>query len=73
LIDKATRATDEDERRTLYHEIQQQVARQVPYISLWYKTNVVVAQPGIAGVTLSPNADFGLLRDVTRGPQEAQR
>jgi peptide/nickel transport system substrate-binding protein len=73
LIDRATRSTDEDERRALYREVQQRVARQVPYVSLWYKTNVVVAQPDIAGVTLSPNADFGLLRDVTRGAQEAKR
>ncbi len=36
----------------------------VPYISLWYKTNVAVAQPDLHGVHLSPIADFTFLKDV---------
>jgi hypothetical protein len=38
----------------------------VPYISLWYKTNVAVAQPDLRGVRLSPIADFTFLKDVIR-------
>jgi hypothetical protein len=41
----------------------------VPYISLWYKTNVAVFQPHITGVRLSPIADFTFLKDVARSPQ----
>ena len=38
----------------------------MPYISLWYKTNVAVFQPDIHGVRLSPIADFTFLKDLSR-------
>ena len=44
------------------------IAEDVPYISLWYKTNVAVFQPDIQGVRLSPIADFTFLKDVYRQP-----
>jgi hypothetical protein len=42
------------------------IARDVPVVSLWYKTNVAVLQPDIHGVRLSPIADFAFLKDVFR-------
>ena len=66
LIDAASAATADDDRRRLYGEVQQTVARDVPYIPLWYKTNIAVFQPGIHGVRLSPIADFTFLKDVYR-------
>lgn len=45
------------------------VASDVPYIPLWYKTNVAVFQPGIHGVRLSPIADFTFLKNVYRDAQ----
>jgi len=64
LIDAATVSTDEAERRRLYAEAQRLVARDVPYISLWYKTNVAVAQPDLEGIRLGPSSDFRFLREV---------
>lgn len=66
LIDAATVSTDEAARRRLFGEVQRIVALEVPYISLWYKTNVVVAQRSLAGITLRPTADFSFLRHVRR-------
>ena len=66
LLDRATRSTDDAERERLYAEVQRIVARDAPYIGLWYKTNVVVYQPGLQGVTLSPIADYTFLRHVHR-------
>jgi len=66
LIERASAAADDQERRALYGEIQQAVARDAPYIPLWTKTNVAVFQPGIEGVRLSPIADFTFLKDVYR-------
>lgn len=66
LIDKASAAVDEAQRRALYGEVQRAVARAAPYIPLWYKTNVAVFQPGIHGVRLSPIADFTFLKNVSR-------
>lgn len=66
LIDAATRAVDDEQRRVLYARAQRLIAEDTPYISLWYKTNVAVFQPDIRGVRLSPIADFTFLKDVRR-------
>ena len=66
LIDAAGAALDEQERGRLYQEAQRVIAADAPYISLWYKTNVAIAQPDLDGVTLSPIADFAFLKDVSR-------
>ena len=66
LLDEATTSTDEAQRRTLFNQAQRLIAEQAPYISLWCKTNVVVAQRDLAGIHLLPTVDFAFLRDVTR-------
>jgi peptide/nickel transport system substrate-binding protein len=66
LLDRATRSTDDAERKQLYGDVQRIVARDAPYIGLWYKTNVVVHQTSLEGVTLSPIADYTFLRHVHR-------
>lgn len=66
LLDLATRSTDQAKRKVLYTEVQRIVAREAPYIGLWYKTNAVVYQRSLKGVTLSPNADYSFLRLVSR-------
>jgi peptide/nickel transport system substrate-binding protein len=66
LIESASAAVADGERRKLYAEAQQRIAEDVPYIALWYKTNVAIFQPDIHGVTLSPIADFTFLRNVYR-------
>src|SRR5262249_38909941 len=43
LLDEAAAATDVPSRRLLYGRVQELLAEQVPYISLWYKTNVAIA------------------------------
>jgi peptide/nickel transport system substrate-binding protein len=66
LINQATGSLDEAERRTLYGQVQQIVADDVAYVSLWAKTNVAVARANLSGITLSPIAEFTFLRDVRR-------
>ena len=66
LIDRATRSTDDMERRALYGDVQKLVAEEAPYVSLWYKTNVVVAQSNLQGIDIGPAADFRFLRHVRR-------
>ncbi len=68
LIDQAALPASDEARRALYVRAQQLIAEDVPYIPLWYRTNVAVCQPGIEGVTLSPIADFAFLKDVYRKP-----
>jgi peptide/nickel transport system substrate-binding protein len=73
LIDEATVSTDADERRRLYAEAQRLIAEDTPYISLWYKTNVAVAQNDLEGLHLLPAADFAFLRNVRRVPRQAHQ
>lgn len=64
LIDAATESLSESERGRLYAEVQEIIARDAPYISLWYKTNVAVAQSHLTGIQLSPTAEFTFLQFV---------
>lgn len=74
LIEAASAATDEDARGRMYRQAQRVIAGDVPYVSLWSRTNVAIFQPDIHGVTLSPIADYGFLRHVFREPAaSAQR
>jgi peptide/nickel transport system substrate-binding protein len=66
LIDEATLATDDAVRAARYREAQRLVAEDAPYISLWYKTNVAVAQHDLTGIQLSALGDFTFLKNVTR-------
>lgn len=66
LIERASRSLDEAERQALYAQVQQRVADDAPYLSLWARTNVAVAQRDLEGVALSPTADFQFLRHVHR-------
>lgn len=64
LIDAATGTLAEADRGALYGQVQEIIANDAPYISLWYKTNVVVAQSHLTGITLSPTAEFTFLQFV---------
>ena len=67
LIDLATTALTDHDRRKYYSEVQKLVAEDVPYVSLWYKTNIAVTRPNISGLRLSAQADFLALKDVKKG------
>ena len=54
-----------------FRHVQRIVAQDLPYISLWYKTNFAVAQRTLTGVHLTPLADLDFLRDVARVPASA--
>ena len=73
LIDRATLALDERERRELYGRVQQLVADDAPYLSLWARTNVAVAQADLEGIALTPTAEFTFLRHVRRAASQESR
>jgi peptide/nickel transport system substrate-binding protein len=66
LIDRATQSTDDDERERAYREAQKLIAEDAPYIPLWNRTNVIVAQPSLDGLHLNAIGDFQALRNVRR-------
>jgi peptide/nickel transport system substrate-binding protein len=66
LIDRATYATSEESRGTYYREAQKLIAEDAPYIPIWNRTNVIVAQRSLEGLRLTPTGDFQALRHVRR-------
>ena len=71
LLDEASASADDPRRLALFQQVQRIVAQDLPYISLWYKTNFAVAQRTLTGVHIPPLADLDFLRDVARVPARA--
>jgi peptide/nickel transport system substrate-binding protein len=69
LLDEAAASTDETRRLELFRQVQHLLIRDLPYISLWNKTNFVIAQPSLDGVRASTLGDFTFLKDVARIPR----
>jgi peptide/nickel transport system substrate-binding protein len=66
LLDLATMARDEAERKRYYGEAQRIIAEEAPYIPIWNRVNVMVAQRNLDGLHMNPTADFTTLKDVKR-------
>jgi peptide/nickel transport system substrate-binding protein len=66
LLDQATQSTDEAERARASRAAQKLVAVDAPYIPIWNRTNVIVAQPSLEGLHLNATGDFQDLRNVER-------
>src|SRR5207244_3169542 len=58
LLDEASASADHAHRLALYQEVQRLAAIDVPYISLWNKTNVIVAQRSLTGVDADSLGDL---------------
>ncbi len=69
LLDLATSATTIEERQAYYGRAQQIIAEDLPYVSLWNRTNVAVASRRLSNVRLGPLAGFLALKDVRKGPR----
>ena len=65
LIDFARREVDTEKRKQAYQRIQQIVAEELPYISLFYVDNVAVYNKRIAGMKLYPAGEYEFLTDVS--------
>jgi peptide/nickel transport system substrate-binding protein len=66
LLDEATASTDEARRLELFQQVQRLLYVDVPYISLWNKTNFVIGQESLAGLRVSTLGDLMFLKDVGR-------
>jgi peptide/nickel transport system substrate-binding protein len=66
LLDEAGASEDEARRKQLYGEVQQILATDVPYLSLWHIRNFAVAQRSLTGISLTPIGDFLFLKNVAR-------
>ncbi len=65
LIQMAQVEPDRELRKKYYDEIQETVAQDLPYVSLWYIHNVCVFNRRVQNIHLVPSGDFDFLKDVT--------
>ena len=62
LIDKARREIDPNVRKPLYAEVQRILAKDMPYIDLWYLDNVLVHTRRVRNLKLNPAGNYDFLR-----------
>ena len=70
LLDEASASGDDQRRLALFQQVQRIVALDLPYISLWYKTNFAVAQRTLTGMHMTPLGDFDFLKRRGADPGE---
>lgn len=71
LIDMASVAIGEEERKRYYTAAQRIIAEDAAYIPIWNRVNVLVAQPDLTGLHITATAEFSTLKDVKRVPDAA--
>jgi peptide/nickel transport system substrate-binding protein len=64
LIDTARREIDQQKRKQIYARLQLLLARDLPYIDLWYLDNVVVHSKRVSNVEISPPGNYDFLTTV---------
>jgi peptide/nickel transport system substrate-binding protein len=67
LLDLASAASDEAQRKLYFGEAQKIIAEDSPYIALWNRTNVAIAQPDVRGLRMNVTGNFEALRNASKG------
>jgi peptide/nickel transport system substrate-binding protein len=62
LIREGRRELDQNKRKQIYAELQQTLAKDLPYINLWYLDNVLVARKRVKNITIDPAGSYDFLR-----------
>jgi peptide/nickel transport system substrate-binding protein len=68
LLDRGREEMSVDKRRLIYGEVQRILARDLPYIPLWWWRNVAVMQPTLRGFELYPDGNLISLRRISFAP-----
>lgn len=69
LIEKAESLEDLDAQARVYHELQQHLHENLPYVPLWYEDNLLAKRPGIIGYPLPADGNYDGLMTVERKTQ----
>lgn len=64
LIQQGRRTVDQAQRREIYAQVQEVLARELPYISLWYLDNVVVHSKRVTHLEISPSGNYDFLNTL---------
>jgi peptide/nickel transport system substrate-binding protein len=66
LIEQAEGLSDLQAQAAIYHELQEYLHEQLPYIPLWYEDNILVRRKGINGYTLASDGNYDGLINVKK-------
>jgi peptide/nickel transport system substrate-binding protein len=61
LLEEGHRTVDQERRKQIYAKVQSILARDLPYIDLWYMDNVIVHSTRVQDLHLGPSADYNFL------------
>jgi peptide/nickel transport system substrate-binding protein len=64
LVEQGRRTLDQQERKRIYAKVQHILARDLPYINLWYMDNVLVHSSHMRDVQLGVSADYQFLNSA---------
>jgi peptide/nickel transport system substrate-binding protein len=65
LIEAGRTTLDQEKRRQIYAKVQQILARDLPYINLWFFDNVVVHSKRVKDLELNPPGNYDFLANVS--------
>ena len=68
LIEESHATLDPQQRKTLFDQVQQIVAEDLPYINLWYYDNIIVHTRRVRGIELNPSGNYDFLRTAQLAP-----
>jgi len=64
LIEAGRGTIDQEKRKQIYAQVQQILARDLPYINLWYFDNVVVHSARVRDLHINPSGNYDFLASV---------
>jgi peptide/nickel transport system substrate-binding protein len=64
LMAQARAEPDIEKRRALFYQVQQIIAEDLPYMSLWFNDNVCVHRTRITGIELAPAGNYDFLSTI---------
>jgi ABC-type transport system substrate-binding protein len=64
LLEEGRQTLDQSRRRRIYAQVQRILARDLPYVDLWYLDNVLVHTPRVKNVQMGVSADYLFLNAV---------
>jgi peptide/nickel transport system substrate-binding protein len=64
LIDKGRKKINIEARKKIYSLIQKKLSKEIPYVSLWFATNIAVMSKEVQGFQLYPDESLNSIKNV---------
>jgi peptide/nickel transport system substrate-binding protein len=65
VVQEAVDSNDKIKAKELYAKAQGIVAEELPYITLWYPSNMIIATKRMGNIKINAGGDFSFMKDVT--------